>query len=119
MTLTPQITLTISLEDFSGNQIGTIGQPAYVRVQLCNFGPFLPRIPGTAMIGQVADVNQEIPYVGSAITLKLWGNDVITPPETYYAISILDAKRNVIQTAPYAFTGTFSGDLSTVTPAPS
>lgn len=119
MPLTPQIALTIKLNDYSGAQIGSAGNPAYVRVALCSFGPFLPRIPGgggTAMIGQVASWPIDIPYVGAQITLNLWGNDVIIPVGTYYTISILDTQKNVLQTAAYVFTGSLTADLSTLSP---
>src|SRR5208282_2203156 len=116
MTLTPQITLTITLNDFSGAQIGSTGNPAYVRVALCNFGQFLPRVPGTTMIGEIASWPEDIPYTGSQITVKLWGNDVITPAGTYYAISILDANKNVLQTAAYVFEGVVTADLSALSP---
>lgn len=117
MPLTPQITLTITLDDYSGNEIGSSGSPAYVRVALCGYGPILPCIPGTAMVAKVASWPGDIPYIGSPITLLLWGNDVISPATTYYTISILDAKNNVLQTAAYVFTGTVSADLSTISPS--
>lgn len=114
MPLTPQITLTINLDDLQGTAVGSTSIPAYVRIALCNYGPFLPRINGTAMIARVGPY--DIPYTGSPLTVNLWGNDVITPPGTYYAISILDAKHNVLQTAAYVFNGTVNADLSTISP---
>jgi hypothetical protein len=116
MPLTPEIHLTINLENYSGAQIGSAGNPAYVRVALCGFGPFLPRIPGTTFVGQVASWPGDIPYVGSQITVDLWGNDVITPVGTYYAIAILDASKNVLHCNAYVFTGSVTADLSTLSP---
>jgi hypothetical protein len=116
MPLTPQITLTITLDDYSGAAIGSASSPAFVRVALCNYGQILPCIIGTAMIGKVSSWPADIPYTGSQITLKLWGNDVISPVGTYYTISILDANKNVLQTGAYVFTGTVSADLSTLSP---
>jgi hypothetical protein len=116
--LTPQITLTATLLDYSGNALGSATQPAWLRIALCNFGPTLPCIPGTGNIGKVSSWFQDIPFTGTQITVKLWGNDVITPgggntpPQTYYAISILDAQRNVVQTGLYQFVGTLTIDLS-------
>jgi len=114
MPLTPQINLTITLDDLSGNQIGSSNIPAFVRVALCNYGTFLPRVAGTTMIARVGPY--DIPYPGAPLALALWGNDVITPAGTYYTISILDAQKNVLQTAAYVFNGTISADLSTISP---
>ncbi len=117
MALTPQITLTATLNDFSGNQIGTSASPAYLRLALCGFGLYLPRIPGTSMVAKIASWPYDIPYVGSPITLSLWGNDVIFPAGTYYAISLLDAQKNVIQTGSYVLTGAQTVDLSNLSPS--
>lgn len=115
MALTPQITLNITLDDISGNPIGTTANPAYVRVMLCNYGPYLPRVPATALIGSI-DTQFNIPYFGQAKTLKLWGNDVIIPAGTYYTIAILDGDKNVIQAGAYVFTGMGTFDLSSLSP---
>ena len=113
MSLTPQITLTATLLDYSGNALGSVASPAYLRIALCGFGQTLPCIPGTGNIGQVASWPGDIPYTGTMLSVKLWGNDVVKPVnETYYAISILDANRNVIQAGIYQFTGTRTIDLS-------
>lgn len=109
---TPNTTLTITLDDIQGSIIGTSANPAYVEFALVNYGPFLPRIIGTAMVAKVGPYL--IPFVGSLITESLWSNDQITPAGTYYAISILDDKKNVLLTGAYAFTGTVSADLSTL-----
>lgn len=112
----PGITLNIELLDFSGNEVGSVGDPAYVRVALCGFGPYLPRVAGTAMIGLVASWPGDIPYTGAPISVPLWGNDVITPVGTYYAISILDSNKNVIQTGAYVFTGIGTYNLNSISP---
>jgi hypothetical protein len=116
MPLTPQITLTVNLLDYSGAQIGSAEKPAYVRIGLANFGGFLPCIPGTGVMGKVASWSQDIEYLGTELTIALWGNDVITPGGTYYVISVLDPKRNVIQAAAYQFSGTATLDLSNLAP---
>lgn len=113
MPLTPQISLTINLDDLQGNIIGSAGNPAYIEIALCNFGPIMPCIIGTAMLAKVGPGTQRIPYVGSPITVKLWGNDVIFPAGTYYAITILDDQLNILQSGAYVFNGTITADLST------
>ena len=116
MPLTPQITLTATLDDYSGAALGSTASPAYLRIALCGYGNALPRIAGTAMVAKVASWPADIPYTGTALSIPLWGNDVITPDGTYYAISVLDAGRNVIQSASYKLIGTGSFDLSSLTP---
>ena len=116
MALTPQITLTANLLDYSGNQIGSASAPAWLRIALCGFGQTLPCIPGTGMMAQIASWPKDIPYTGSQITVMLFGNDVILPSgQTYYSISVLDSNRNVIQSGIYQFSGTATIDLSTAT----
>jgi hypothetical protein len=116
MSLTPQITLNASLVDFSGNQIGSSTQPAYLRIALCGYGQSLPRVAGTAMIGQVVSWPANLLYTGAELSVKLWGNDVITPSGTYYTIDVLDVSKNVIQSGAYQFSGSQTIDLSTVMP---
>lgn len=113
MSVTPQITLTATLLDYSGNEQGSATQPAWLRIALCGFGPYLPAIPGTANLAKVSSWFVDIPYTGSQITVALWGNDVINPlNQTYYAISVLDTNKNVLQTGNYQFTGMQTIDLS-------
>jgi len=112
MSLTPQITLTVKLYDYQGNVIGSLSNPAYLRIALCGYGQTLPCVPGAGMVGGLGG---EIPFVGSSLNVLLWGNDVITPAGTYYAISILDENRNVVQSGIYQFTGTQTIDLSDAT----
>ena len=117
MPLTPQITLTATLNDFSGNQVGSAASPAYLRIALCGFGQYLPRIPGTTMVAKIASWPYDLPYIGSQISVMLWGNDVIAPSGTYYAISVLDGNKNVIQTGNYVLTGSGTFDLSNLSPS--
>jgi hypothetical protein len=124
MPLSPTIDVTITLNDLQGNQPGSVGNPAFVEIALANFGPTLPRVPGTAILGKVGPWSQRIPYEGAPITVTLWGNDVITPANTYYVITIFDDKNNILQSAAYVFTGALTADLSTlpqaaIGPAPS
>lgn len=116
MPLTPQINLTVNLLDYSGAQIGAAAQPAYLRVMLCGYGQYTPGIAGTGFITKVSSTPTDIPYLGVALSIALFGNDVIAPANTFYVISVLDANKNVVQAVPYQFSGSFTGDLSTVAP---
>lgn len=114
MAVTPQITLTATLVDYEGNELGTAANPAYLRIALCGFGPILPSISGTANIAQVVSWPEDIPYIGTPLSISLWGNDVITPSGTYYAISVLDENHNVVQTGNTTFEGSETIDLSAI-----
>lgn len=110
--MSPGITLTATLLDYSGSQLGSIAKPAYLRIALCGYGQMLPRVSGVGMIGKSVSWPGDIPYTGSALNVKLWGNDVLTPSNTYYSIAVLDENRNVIQSGLYQFSGTQTIDLS-------
>jgi hypothetical protein len=110
MPLTPAITLTATLDDLVGAAAGSTANPAKLRICLCGFGPVLPRIAGTAMLAKVGPF--DLFSTGAAISTLIWGNDVITPSGTYYAIEILDGKDNVVQCGTYVFTGGGTQDLS-------
>jgi hypothetical protein len=114
MPLSATILLTITLNDLQANQLGSLGNPAFVEIALANFGPTLPRIAGTAMLAKVGPWSQRIPYEGAPISVTLWGNDVITPAGTYYVITIFDDEMNVLQSGAYVFTGVIDADLSTL-----
>lgn len=102
---TPNITLTATLLDYSGNIIGSTAAPAWLRIALCNFGPTLPVVPGTGNITKVTSWFVDVPFTGAQVTVALWANDQITPSGTYYAISVLDTQKNVLETGVYQFTG--------------
>lgn len=106
---TPNITLTATLQDVSG----ATDTGAAVIITLCNFKNLLPRIAGTSM---VAAITKKVVVTGGAVSLQLWGNDQITPSGTYYAVSVVDDKNNVVQSGIYEFTGSGTFDLSTATP---
>lgn len=110
MPLTPQITLTASLQDICGNHAGTTASPAVLRIALAGFGLTLPCIPGTSNVAQSGP--EDFYDSGSGITTTLWGNDVLDPSGTYYAITVLDGAGNIVQTGAYSFTGTQTIDLS-------
>lgn len=112
MPVSPTITLTITLDDLQGAAIGSVGSPAYVEIALANYGPILPRVSGTAMLAKVGPSAQKIPYLGTPITVHLFGNDVITPAGSYYVITVYDDQLNILQSGAYVFTGTVSADLS-------
>jgi hypothetical protein len=109
---TPHITLTATLLDYSGNTIGTPLQPAWLRIALCGFGATLPVVAGTGNLTKISSWQVDIPFTGTLLSTPLWGNDQIFPAGTYYAISVLDTQKNVLQTGIYQFTGTQTIDLS-------
>lgn len=110
MPLTPQITLTAKLQDVTGSSAGSVASPAVLRIALCGFGLTLPCIVGTSNLAQVGP--EDFYDTGTGISTKLWGNDVISPAGTYYAITILDGNGNILQCGMYQFTGDETIDLS-------
>jgi hypothetical protein len=113
MPLTPGITLTATLQDFTGSDVGSAGNPAKLRIALCGYGPSLPGIAGTSNIAKPGPY--DILSASGVFSTPLWGNDVITPAGTYYSITILDGDDNVVQCGAYIFTGTQTIDLSNAT----
>lgn len=110
MPVTPQITLTATLQDVSGASAGTTASPAVLRIALCGFGLVLPCIVGTSSLAQVGP--EDFYDEGEGVSVTLWGNDVINPLGTYYAITLLDGDGNILQTGAYQFQGTQTIDLS-------
>ena len=48
--------------------------------------------------------------------MALFGNDVITPANTFYEVAILDANKDVVQAENYSLTGSGTFDLSSLAP---
>src|SRR5215831_333514 len=103
------ITLNANLESI----IGAAATGGYLRITLCGFGPSLPSVRGTCMIANAGVPQLVGPQVGSTpITVQLYGNDVITPANTFYEVAVLDANQNVVQCGNYSFSGSGTYDLS-------
>lgn len=107
---TPQITLTALLQDISGVAAGTATEPAIVRIALAGFGLTLPCIVGTSNIVRTGP--EDFYDSGTGVSIPLWGNDVINPLGTYYAITLLDSDGNILQTGAYQFSGSGATNLS-------
>jgi hypothetical protein len=114
MSLTPQITLTATLEDFTSAAAGSTANPALLRISLCGFGAQIPCVAGTAVIARPGPF--DIYSTGSPISQTIFGNDVITPAGTFYTIEVIDGDGNVVQCDAYIFNGTQTIDLSNATP---
>lgn len=114
MPLTPQITLTATLEDFTGALVSSAGNQGKLRIALCGYGPVIPVVAGTAIIAKPGPF--DLIAAAGVISIELWGNDVITPAGTYYSIMVLDGDDNVVQCGMYQFSGTETVDLSNATP---
>jgi len=109
--LTPQITLTATLSDQSGQPV----KKGQIVITLCGYGLVLPKIAGTSMYARVGPVEYTLvdgTLGGSNTGIPLWGNDAITPTGTFYSIAVVDDKKNVVQCGLYQFTGSGTVDLS-------
>jgi hypothetical protein len=113
---TPNITLTVTLDDFTG---AAVAGGALI-IALCGYGQTLPKVTGTAMIASVGPTKFTLTS-GVSVGIALWGNDQLQPqyegtPLTYYSIALVDAKNNTIQYGIYQFTGgPLTIDLSNAT----
>lgn len=108
------ITLAATAEDIFGVAVGSVANPAKLRIALAGFGPALPRIAGTAIIAKPGPIYVE--STNGTFSTVIIGNDVITPAGTYYEIALLDGRNNVLQAAAYQLTGSGSQDLSNLIP---
>jgi hypothetical protein len=100
------ITLTGNFEALTGSGNG------YVILTLINYGTNIPRLYGGGVI--VNPTYQTSP--GANFSVNLWGNDAITPANTYYQVSFYGAGQSLIATEIYQFNGSGTFDLSEVTP---
>lgn len=102
------ITLTGNFESLTGSGNG------YVIVTLVNYGTNIPRLYGGGVI--VNPVYQTSP--GANFSVNLWGNDAITPANTYYQVAFYGAGagQSLIATEIYQFNGSGTFDLSGMSP---
>ena len=112
MPAAPTFTLTATLEDITGQPAGSTANPAKLQIMLCNFGLYLPAVPGN---NNQTKIFIEILSTGAQISVPLWGNDDISPTGTYYAITVIDGLGRVVQSGAYLITGSGTHDLSTLT----
>jgi len=104
------ITITADLKSIAG-AAATTG--ARLRISLCGFGSSQPSIAGSSLLAQT--YSSQI-YSGTVLSFQLYGNDIISPAETFYCIRVEDAKGNTIAAADYIFTGSTAIDLSSAQP---
>jgi hypothetical protein len=111
MSYSPVITITGKIQDFLGNN--AVG--ATVSVRLTNFATDNPRVPGSCIIS-----SPKIPVAQDGLggfSFTPIGNDVITPPNTYYLVIFTSDTANTASVAiPYQFTGSGTQDLSQIIP---
>lgn len=87
-----------------------------VVLKLHGYGQQVPRVSGTAMLGRTAAATIQAGADG-AWSAQLYGNDQITPPGTYYTVTVLDSNGTTIQVNAYQFVGPQSSfDLSSFPP---
>jgi hypothetical protein len=110
---TPEITLTVTLQDLTGTDVSN----SSLSITLAGYGQALPKIIGTAMIAKTGPMRFKFAGGETIPNIKLWGNDQISPSGTYYAIEVIDDKHNVVQSGVYIFEGGVQSiDLSNATP---
>jgi hypothetical protein len=100
------VTVTGNFESLTGAGTG------YVIATLINFGNNVPRVSGTGLIVNPSSSTG----LSSNFSLSLWGNDVITPSNTYYQISFYGTNKLLIAADVYQFTSGGTYDLSATSP---
>lgn len=76
---------------------------AFVRFRLRGFSGMIPRVNGTAII---AETQRDVfPDASGNISTSLWGNDSITPINTFYTVDWFDQGR-IVASGNYIITGT-------------
>lgn len=118
-TVTPQLTLTATLQDQTGAPI----PKAQLIITLCGYGQNFPRIIGTSLIAKVGPQEYTLTNGSTAAWttpegssggpgIPIWGNDVIDPAGTFYSVAVVDQKKNIVQCGVYEFSGSGTIDLS-------
>jgi hypothetical protein len=91
-------------------------QNAQIRIQLCNFGNYTPRVAGTGLLARTAPIEVNTAANGT-FAVNIYGNNVISPGGTYYTFVFLDNRKNVVQVNAYQFVdGVNVPDLSAIAP---
>jgi hypothetical protein len=107
MAQAPQVTIVANMTDL----IGAASAGSTLSIMLAGFGSQVPRIAGTGLIVKTVP----LPIVADAtglITRVIFGNNVITPAGTYYAMTFTDNAGNVVQMNAYQFLVNGTYDLS-------
>jgi len=104
------VNLTGTFYDLEGNLVSN----GTVTVTLRNYGGEIPRISGVAVL-DTTTVTATISS-GTFTISGLYGNDVITPSNTYYDVSFPSPSASGNITKKYNLTGSGTFDLSNLTP---
>lgn len=92
--------------------LGAAQPGSTLTVQLCGYGSQVPRVYASGLFAQTSPLAVKAGGSG-IITMILYGNDVITPANTYYTFAVADDQGNTVQLNAYQFTGAGTFDLST------
>lgn len=111
--MTPGFTLTATLQTIAGTAAGTASNPAKLEIVLRGYGLTLPCVAGTSTVAQTK--YELLAPSSSQVSLPIYGNDQIAPAGTWYSISLIDGRGNIVQTTDYWLTGA-GGDLSSLLP---
>lgn len=105
--------------EITGTLVNIIGDDApelgTVTFALCGYGPQVPRVEDTALVGRITTLQVQADANGD-FEAELWGNDQIDPPGTYYTVTVMDDNGDIVQVNAYVFLGGQSYDLGTAEP---
>jgi hypothetical protein len=88
-----------------------------VEVMLCGYGSRVPRVNSVGLIARITD-SADIPVgADGTFSFQVYGNDLIAPAGTYYAVTIKDDNGDIAQVNAYRFISTTPNyDLDLIDP---
>ena len=108
----PTVLVTATLNDPSG---AALTGNAFVRFKLRGFAGFVPRVSGTSIL---CETQIDSPSVAGAISQALWGNNAITPANTWYTVEFWNGGR-ITSSGNYVINGATALNTAAQSNAPS
>jgi hypothetical protein len=78
----------------------------WVEVALCGYGPMIPRVSGESVLARVTErvpVQPATEPDAGQFQILLFSNGLISPPGTYYTVTIKDSNEDIVQVEAYQF----------------
>jgi len=113
------ITVNATVQDITSTDLNNpANSSAFVRFRLRNFQGSVPQISGTSIVAET--LIDSLPGASGAISQLLWGNNNITPANTYYTVELW-SKGRITSSGNYIFNANTNLDTASPinpTPAP-
>ena len=111
------ITVTATVQDITSTDLNNpTNSSAFVRFRLRNFQGFVPQVSGTSILAET--LIDSLPGANGAISQLLWGNNSITPANTFYTVEQW-SKGRITSSGNYIFNANTNLDSAApINPAP-